>query len=105
MSKRILFVMNFVLALVFLASCGVQTDIVDSGTYAGTVKKVEADKREIYVTLEDEKIIELYFTDETVLTKSDQPAEFSELIAGQKVNVTVKRTGNRLEPTAVNILE
>jgi CspA family cold shock protein len=105
MLKRMLFLMSFVLAIVFLASCGSQTDIVDSGTYAGTIKKVEADKREIYVTLEDEKVIELYFTDETVLTKNDQPAEFSTLTAGQKVNVTVKRTGNRLDPTAVNILE
>ena len=105
MSKRMLYVTNFVLAVVFLVSCGSQTDIVDSGTYSGTIKKVEADKREIYVTLEDEKVIELYFTDETVLTKNEQPAEFSELTAGQKVSVTVERTGNRLDPTAVNILE
>ena len=105
MLKSMLFSMSFVLAIVFLAGCGSQTDIVDSGTYAGTIKKVEADKQEIYVTLEDEKVIELYFNDETVLTQNDQPAEFSALTAGQKVSVTVKRTGNRLDPTAVNILE
>ncbi len=105
MSKRILVVLTVFLAIAFAAGCGSKTEVVDSGTYPGTIKKVEADKREIYVNLEEGKILELYFTDETVLTKNDKPAEFSELAAGQKVKVTVERTGNRLDPTAVNILE
>ncbi len=105
MSKRMLVVLTVVLAIAFTAGCGSKTDVVESGKYTGTIKKVEADKREIYVNLEEGKLIELYFTDETVLTKNDTPAEFSELAAGQKVNVTVKRSGNRLDPTAVNILE
>ncbi|HMB21128.1 MAG TPA: hypothetical protein VKQ10_08675 [Spirochaetota bacterium] len=105
MSKKILVVLTVILAVAFVAGCGSKTDVVESGEYTGTIKKVEADKREIYVNLEEGKLIELYFTDETELTKNDTPAEFSELAAGQKVNVTVKRTGNRLDPTAVNILE
>ena len=105
MSSKMLVFMVSLLSMFLLTSCGSKTDIVDSGTYAGTIKKVEPEKREIYVTLEDEKLIELYFIDETILTKNGQPVDFSELTAGQKVSVTVKRTGNRLDPTAVDILD
>lgn len=42
-------------AFVTFTSCGESTDTVESGTYEGTVKKVEASKTEIYVETADNK--------------------------------------------------
>ena len=90
----------------FLVSCGGErTDVVDSGVYTGTVEEVEADKTEIYVKTADDKLLELYFTESTTLTRNGQTVQFSELAEGQKVEVEVKKEGNRLDPVAVKILE
>ena len=97
--------MLFAFAAILYVGCGSQTDVVESGSYSGTIKKVETDKREIYVTTEDDKTLELYFTDETTLTRQGSPVEFSVLQAGQKVQVTVERVGKRLDPVSVNIME
>jgi len=93
-----------VFALGFIA-CGGSTDVVDSGTYNGKVKKVEAEKTEIYVTLDDGKTLELYFTEETSLTQNGQDVEFSTLEKDQKVEVTVEKVGKRLDPISVKIME
>ncbi|HKK58631.1 MAG TPA: hypothetical protein VJ937_04085 [Salinivirga sp.] len=86
-------------------SCGHQTDAVDSGTYDGTVKEVEAEKSEIYVETKDGKTLELYFIEETRLTKNGQVVEFSALKEGQKVTVKVEKVGKRLDPLKVQIKE
>jgi len=104
MKKSIVFQILAALALL-VSSCGGHTDVVDSGTYKGTVKEVEADKTEIYVTLEDNKTIELYFTETTTLTKAGKEVAFSELSEGKRVQVEVKKVGKRLDPIAVEILE
>ena len=88
-----------------LISCGEKTDVVDSGTYQGTVEEVEADKTEIYVKTGDGKLLELYFTESTTLTRNGQAVEFSQLAEGQKVEVEVKTEGKRLDPVSVKILE
>lgn len=88
-----------------LISCGEKTDVVDSGVYEGTIQEVEADKTEIYVKTADDKLLELYFTESTTLTKGGQAVQFSELAEGQKVQVEVKREGKRLDPVSVKILE
>ena len=93
-----------VIALVFTA-CGESTTAVESGTYQGTVKKVNVEKTEIYVTTADDKTLELYFTDQTSLTRNGETVEFSELIQGQKVEVEVEKVGKRLNPVSVSILE
>ena len=94
------------LGLFFVAvACGENTEVVDSGTYQGTVKEVEASKTEIYVQTPDDKTLELYFTDETQLTRDGSPVEFSELKEGQNVEVEVEKVGKRLDPISVKILE
>jgi uncharacterized cupredoxin-like copper-binding protein len=93
-----------VFSLTFIA-CGGNTDVVDSGTYSGKIKKVEAEKTEIYVTLDDGKTLELYFTDETTLTQKGQDVAFSTLEKDQKVEVTVEKVGKRLDPISVKIME
>lgn len=94
------------LTTVFLfASCGEKTDVVESGVYQGTIDEVEADESEIYVRTEDGKLLELYFTETTTLTKNDKPVHFSELVEGKKVEVEVKKEGKRLDPISVKIIE
>ena len=92
-------------AIFVMYSCGQGTDVVDSGIYQGTVDKVEADKSEIYVETADGKRLELYFTDSTTLTKNGAEVPFAELAEGKKVEVEVEKTGQRLDPVAVRILE
>lgn len=90
--------------LLFFA-CGESTDVVESGTYQGTIKEVEAEKDEIYVTTDDDKTLELYFTENTSLTRAGSEVEFSELKEGQKVEVEVEKVGKRLDPLSVKIME
>lgn len=90
--------------LLFFA-CGESTDVVESGTYQGTISEVEAEKDEIYVTTDDDKTLELYFTENTSLTRGGSEVEFSELEEGQKVEVEVEKVGKRLDPISVKIME
>ncbi len=78
--------------------------VVDSGTYTGTITEVNAEEDEIYVDA-DGKELELYFIEETELTRGGEPAEFSALEQGQEVEVEVKKVGKRLDPMKVEILE
>jgi len=94
-----------VFSLVVLVSCGGKTDAVESGVYQGTVEEVEADKTEIYVKTPDGKLLELYFTEATSLTKNGETVAFDQLAEGQKVEVEVKQDGKRLDPISVKILE
>ena len=89
----------------FIIACGENTDVVESGTYQGTIEEVEPSKTEIYVETEDNKTLELYFTDQTELTRNGNPVDFSELEKGQQVEVEVEKTGQRLDPISVRILE
>lgn len=92
-------------ALIVLISCGKNTDVVDSGVYMGTVDEVEADKTEIYVKTSDGKVLELYFTETTSLTRDGVPVSFDQLAEGQKVEVEVIKDGKRLDPISVKIVE
>ena len=94
-----------VFSLFILSSCGESTDVVESGTYEGTVSEVEAEKSEIYVKTAEGQTLELYFIENTVLTKNGENVEFSALEEGQKVEVEVEKVGQRLDPLSVNIME
>lgn len=89
----------------FFIACGEKTDVVESGTYQGSIKKVEPSKDEIYVETADDKTLELYFTENTRLTRGGNTVEFSELEKGQNVEVEVEKVGKRLDPISVEILE
>jgi hypothetical protein len=92
-------------SFLILTSCGGKTDVVDSGVYQGTVAEVEADKTEIYVKTADGKLLELYFTETTALTRNGETVTFDQLAEGQKVEVDVKKDGKRLDPISVKILD
>lgn len=95
---------TFMMISFLFISCGEKTDVVDSGTYSGVVDKVEPSKTEIYVKTSDNKTLELYFTESTTLTRNGETVEFSSLEEGQEVEVDVKKSGKRLDPIAVRIL-
>lgn len=102
MRQILLFSMLFALIVGFSA-CGESTDVVESGTYTGTIKEVEPEKTEIYVETTDGKTLELYFTDQTTLTRNGETVDFSTLEEGQNVEVDVEKVGQRLDPIAVRV--
>lgn len=104
MKSTILKGLMFSTILLFFA-CGDGTDVVESGTYQGKIKEVEPSKTEIYVTSDDNKTLELYFTDSTSLTRNGMDVDFSELKDGQQVEVEVEKIGKRLNPISVKIIE
>ena len=85
------------------ASCGGGVDVVESGTYEGTIVEVNAEEQEIYVQTPDDKKLELYFTDSTELTQKGDEVDFSMLKKDQQVEVTVEKMGKKLNPLKVNI--
>ncbi|MGM0390115.1 MAG: hypothetical protein ACQEQB_00080 [Bacteroidota bacterium] len=91
--------------LLIFTSCGEKTDIVESGTYQGIIDEVEPAKTEIYVRIQDDRILELYFNENTSLTRNGETIDFSVLEEGQNVEVEVEKTGKRLDPISVKILE
>ncbi|HET8886414.1 MAG TPA: hypothetical protein VFM70_08715 [Salinimicrobium sp.] len=105
MKTNFLKAIGFASFMVFFVSCGESTNVVESGTYQGTIDKVEAEKTEIYVKTEDNKTLELYFTEGTELTQNGNTVDFSTLTEGQKVEVEIEKVGKRLDPIAVRILE
>ena len=104
MNKPVSAVLLFALALI-LTSCSGQTDVVDSGTYTGQIEEVKPEESEIYLAIDEGRTLELYFIEETTLTRGGSEVPFSELAAGQRVEVEVERVGNRLDPLSVEILE
>ncbi len=105
MTSKILKSVAFLGVFLFMVSCGESTDVVESGTYQGTIEEVEPSKDEIYVKTGDNKTLELYFKDNTELTRDGNTVEFSELEKGQKVEVEVEKVGKRLDPISVKIME
>ncbi|MFD2519186.1 hypothetical protein [Salinimicrobium flavum] len=91
--------------ILLFVSCGEKTDVVESGTYQGTIKEVEASKTEIYVETNDDQTLELYFTDQTELTRNGNQIEFAELEEGMRVEVEVRKEGKRLDPISIKVLE
>jgi hypothetical protein len=86
------------------ASCGGGgVDVVESGTYQGTISEVNAEEQEIYVKTPDDKTLELYFTDSTELTQNGQQVDFSVLEKDQQVEVTVEKMGKKLNPLKVKV--
>src|SRR5690606_31218167 len=81
------------------------TAVVESGTYKGTAHRVDPKEKEVYFKMEDERILELYFQNDTKLTRKGEAAEFSELKGGRVLEVKVQKTGGKLGPLEVQLLE
>ncbi len=98
---------TLLLSVLFLSltACGEETSVVESGTYSGTISEVNAEETEIYVNLDSGEMIELYFTDETTLTQNGEEVPFSTLEVDDRVEVTVEKTGQRLDPVSVVLMD
>jgi len=92
-------------ALLFVAACGSDTTVVESGTYEGTITDVNASEREIYVEVPGTGTLELYFTDGTRVVRDTMEASFDDLTVDQPVAVEVEKVGQRLDPIRVEIQE
>lgn len=104
--KNILKLGSIVTVMLLLVACGGEsTDVVESGTYEGTIQEVNAGESEIYVKTGDEKTLELYFIESTELVKGGTEVPFDSLATGQEVRVEVEKVGQRLDPLRVEILE
>ncbi|MDZ7755833.1 hypothetical protein [Rhodohalobacter sp.] len=102
--KQFKFVSILTLLFLMISACGEDTSVVESGTYTGTIQEVNAEETEIYVNLEEGGVIELYFTDETTLTRDGEDVPFSSIQVDDRVEVTVEKTGQRLDPVSVVLL-
>lgn len=80
-----------------------KTDVVPSGTYSGTAHRVDPKEKEIYVKTDDGKMLELYLDEKTKLTSNGKAVKFDALKKGQKVEVEVKKQGDKLQPVSVQI--
>jgi len=103
MNKKILSFISVFALIIFMASCGHNVEVVESGTYDGTVSEAKPDEEEIYVDLDNGKTIELYFMETTTLTKNGSEVPFSDLKKGTDVTVEVEKKGKRLDPISVKI--
>ena len=90
--------------LLICAGCGHQEVTVDSGTYEGSILKVNPDETEIYVALDKERVLELYFTETTTVSRGEAKATFEDLEKGQSVRVQVERHDQEMVPLKVIIL-
>jgi len=98
------FISMLTVLLLMVSACGEDTSVVESGTYTGTISEINVDETEIYVNLDDGGVIELYFTDETTLTSDGEDVPFSTIQVDDRVEVTVEKTGQRLDPVSVVLL-
>lgn len=107
MKKSIIAIVVAVSGIFVLQSCGEneKTDVVESGTYQGTAEKINPGEKEIYVRTPDDKLLELYLTDSTALTKGGVTVPFDSVKKDGKLEVKVEKKGNRLAPVAITILE
>lgn len=103
LQKTLISLSAILFSVALLSSCGHKVDVVESGTYEGTVLEVKPGEQEIYVKTKDDKTLELYFTDSTKLTQEGSPADFSALEKDAKVEVKVEKMGKKLNPLAVEI--
>lgn len=106
MKKAIITSVIFFFGLTVMQSCGENkdTDLVPSGTYQGTAETVDPGEKELYVRTQDDKLLELYFTDQTKLTKNGSPVKFDQLKEGASVEVEVEKKGKKLDPISVRIM-
>lgn len=98
-----LIALTFVFA--FIIGCDDSSDVIESGTYVGTIQEVVPAANEIYVQSDDGEVLELYFTNQTTLTQNGEMVPFNMLQTDQRVRVEVERVSGELNPLSVEILE
>ncbi|MFP4520655.1 MAG: hypothetical protein ACLFQK_00775 [Fibrobacterota bacterium] len=94
-----------VFTLLACAGCGRREVMVESGTYEGSVLKVNPDEKEIYVSLDKKRVLELYFSEKTTVSRGEEKTSFDTLEKGHSVRVEVEKTDEGMVPLRVIILD
>jgi hypothetical protein len=94
-----------VCTLLICAGCGPQEVMVDSGNYEGSILKINPAENEIYVALDEKRVLELYFTETTTVSRGESKTTFDALVKGQSVRVQVERGDQEMVPVHVTILD
>mgnify|MGYP006279851513 CR=1 FL=1 len=92
------------LTVLVCAGCGRREVMVDSGTYEGSILKINPDDSEIYVSLDEKRVLELYFTENTMVSRGEETTTFDALEKGQTVRIEVERTDDGMVPLTVTIM-
>ena len=92
-------------AVLICAGCGRREVMVESGTYEGSIIKVNPDEKEIYVSLDEKRVLELYFSEKTTVSRGEVKTTFDTLQKGQSVRVEVERNAEGMVPLTVTILD
>lgn len=82
-----------------------EVSVVGDGTYMVTAHIVDDEEKELYVKMDDGKILELYLKPDTAMMKGDRKIEFAEFEKGQKLEIEVKKDGEHMKPVSVKIIE
>lgn len=107
-STLTIIMISLLIASAFIVGCSQnessEHDLVESGTYEGKITEVNPDEDEIYLESNGNEL-ELYFVEETKLTRNGESVPFSTLETGQNVEVEIEKVGKRLDPLSVKILD
>ncbi len=92
----------------FVTCCSLNIGWADEGqprtsVVEGRISEMVPSKKEIYVR-NDEGKYEFYFSSRTTITEELSPRSYSDLSEGQRVRVTSRVVGKRLDPLNVEIL-
>lgn len=82
-----------------------EVSVIESGTYKVTAHIVDDEEKEIYVKMEDGKILELYIKKDTKLRKGDEKIDFSAFKKGQALEIEIEKHGDHMKPVSVEILK
>lgn len=82
-----------------------EVDVVPSGNYSVIAHIVDPEEKEIYVKMEDDKVLELYLKGATKIMKGGEEVDFSALAKGQSLTIEVEKDGERMKPISVEILD
>lgn len=107
MKKALCLTMLALFVCIFVGGC--RKSDVPSGTYTGTLEEVNPDEREIYLKTDDGRVLELYFTEDTVLQSGGESVGFEALEAAKSANaqvtVEVENVDGDLIPNKVTIAQ
>ncbi len=82
-----------------------EVSVVEDGTYRVTAHIVDDEEKELYVKMEDGRILELYLKSDTTMMRGDEKVEFTEFEKGQTLEIEVKKDGDHMKPVSVKIVE
>lgn len=82
-----------------------EVSVVEDGTYTVTAHIVDDEEEELYVKMDDGRILELYIKSDTKLMHDGEMIEFEKFEKGQTLEIEVEKDGDHMKPISVAIVE